>query len=421
MRTLLCIGVVLVSSITASAKTPSGIRITVTNPRDVAAANSPVVLNVRELQEAQPAFDPAAQRAVLHVHEESGQWTPVPMQLDDLDGDGKLDEAALVLDLAPRQSRELVLTYGTEQQLAAVEVAFPNRAHARFEQKYEGIGWESDRVAWRLYFDPRNAVDLFGKRQHALALEYFAMPTVDYHTESPIGRDIYKNGDAVGIGSIAAWVEDKPLKVGEVASRQWKIRADGPVRAVVDLIYAGWSVGGRKVDLTSRLTIWAGHHGFWHHVSARGADGVKLITALPAKPGVASALQERPAGCYLTTWGHQVLGVGATATASLPDQNLGLALVFPGAPLERIAGPKDPNNHVAIVPVAADSDNLQGGYYVVAAWDQESPDGDAVPGIKPDHQLPAAVQSMQAWQRYLDNLCDQLASPIQVKIIIARD
>jgi len=35
---------------------------------------------------------------------------------------------------------------------------------------YEGPGWESDRVAYRLYLDGRNAIDIFGKRSPDLVL-----------------------------------------------------------------------------------------------------------------------------------------------------------------------------------------------------------------------------------------------------------
>jgi len=40
--------------------------------------------------------------------------------------------------------------------------------NALFSRKIEGLGWESDRVAFRIYFDPRNAIDIYGKRQSTL-------------------------------------------------------------------------------------------------------------------------------------------------------------------------------------------------------------------------------------------------------------
>jgi len=36
--------------------------------------------------------------------------------------------------------------------------------------KYEGPGWESDKVGYRLYIDWRNRIDIFGKQTNDLVL-----------------------------------------------------------------------------------------------------------------------------------------------------------------------------------------------------------------------------------------------------------
>ena len=155
----------------------------------------------------------------------------------------------------------------------ALRSSYPKRTHAKFTTRYEGMGWESDITAWRLYFDKRNAIDLYGKRRPGLYLELFGSPEYDYHEESPFGRDIYKIGNALGIGSVGALVDGKVLKVSEVGDRSWRIVADGPVRSIVELIYKGWKVGDRRSTCES-LTVWAGGHGFEHRISATNADGM---------------------------------------------------------------------------------------------------------------------------------------------------
>jgi len=257
-----CCGVCL-----TSAHAASGIKVVkliITNSQGIASVDEPIVVPVDALRKVVPDFDGKAflvttsDTATLEDDARAVRFRPVPAQADDLDADGKVDEIAFVMNFVSRERRVVTIAYGSESVIAPLRVSFPKRAHAAFSQKYEGMGWESDRVAWRLYFDGRNAIDLFGKRQPALALDYFAQPGVDYHQESPFGRDIYKNGDALGIGSIGAWVDGRAVKVADVAGRKWKVVADGAVRAIVDLDYKGWKVGGKTVDLTSRLTIWAG-------------------------------------------------------------------------------------------------------------------------------------------------------------------
>src|SRR5439155_19885304 len=212
---------------------------------------------------------------------------------------------------------------------------YPKRTAAKFTMKFDGLGWESEATAWRIYFDKRNAIDVWGKRRPGLYLEMFGAPEYVYHWESPFGRDIYRIGDAIGIGAVVALVDGKAVRVSDVAERKWKIISAGPVRVIVELTYKGCKVAGREVNLTSRMTQWAGERGFDHHVTAEGADGVTLVTGIVRQPD----LQEKvltPTGAQPVVvragWGDQVEEEGppATATHMLPDQNLGLAIIAHG-------------------------------------------------------------------------------------------
>src|SRR3989440_1776221 len=316
------------------------LKLAVSNPTDETRARENVVVGVAELKRVAPDFRAGdcvvttSDAGVLEEDARTLQTTELPSQADDLDGDGKYDEIAFQIDLKPGQTRVVSVAYGDAATMQRLRGDYPARTHARFAQKFEGMGWESETTAWRIYFDSRNAIDLYGKRRPGLYLELFGTPEYDYHEESPFGRDIYKIGDAIGIGSVGAIVDGQLVKVSDVAERGWRVVADGPVRSVVELTYKGWKVGGRAVDLTSRITQWAGERGFEHSVTAKNAEGLTIVTGLPRKPD----LYELPADpsavravAWEATWGHQVLTTGATATESLPDQNLGLAVIAFGA------------------------------------------------------------------------------------------
>lgn len=418
----------LTCSLTAALGQPNGlkqIRVTLKNPTSIARPNAPVVIPVADLAKAAPDFKPSSfiittsDASTLDEDSHTAVSRPLPCQADDLDGDGRPDEIAFEIDLPPLASRVVTISYGSENVVSPLRVEFPKRAHASFQKKYEGMGWESDRVAWRMYFDARNAFDMYGKRQHVLALDYFAQPNVDYHAESPIGRDTFKIGDALGIGSAGAYVDGKAVKISDVADRKWKVVSDGPVRAIFDLIYTGWNVAGRKVGITSRVTVWAGQHWFDHAVTARNADGVTLITGLPRKPGVAfssKAASSADPAHFITTWGHQALRPGATATEALPDQILGLGvIVLDGASASTNELP-DVADHVVRVPVSTKDGLLTGVWRVVSAWDQEQPDGDSVLGLDPAVTLPRALGSEDAWKRYVGGLATRYANPVSVRI-----
>jgi len=80
-------------------------------------------------------------------------------------------------------------------------------------------------------------------------------------------------------------VDGKLVKV-PTYERKWRIISAGPVRVVVELAYKGWKVGGREVDLASRMTQWAGEHGFENRIAAEGGDGLTLVTGIVRQPGL---------------------------------------------------------------------------------------------------------------------------------------
>ncbi len=47
--------------------------------------------------------------------------------------------------------------------------------------------WESDRIAYRLYWNDDTAIDVFAKRKPALSLRDYARPEVNYTTSNRSG------------------------------------------------------------------------------------------------------------------------------------------------------------------------------------------------------------------------------------------
>ena len=381
------------------------VRLTVSNQAPV-DTEANVSLNLAELRRIAPDFKAESARVKAFAADRASSDTlEIPSQLDDFDGDGVADELAFQIAILSKQSRIVSITYGDD----GIRNSYPKRAYAKFAQKYEGMGWESERTAWRIYFDERNAIDLFGKRRPGLLLDHFGAPGVDYHAESPDGRDIYRIGAALGIGAVGAWVNGKVVKVAEVTERKQRVIGAGPVRAIVELSYRGWKVAGSSVDLTSRITQWAGERGFEHRVFLQPGNGAVLVAGLPRQPGLVELLTPptRSGEVYsLGTWGHQVLGPGARTVDSLPDQNLGLALLVPRASAkDTIAG--DPANYLIRIPLQ----NGSGRWYVTAAWDQEEKAADSQSTAF--RNLP--VISQENFTTYLKEERTRLAHPIQIK------
>jgi unsaturated chondroitin disaccharide hydrolase len=355
------------------------LKIAVTNTTDEPRPAEDIVVSVAELKRIAPDFKAGdaivttSDAATLEEDARTLQTIELPSQADDLDGDNKYDELSFQIGLKPRQTRIVTIAYGETATIQRLRSDYPKRTAAKFTMKFDGLGWESEAMAWRIYFDKRNAIDVWGKRRPGLYLEMFGAPEYVYHWESPLGRDIYRIGDAIGIGAVAALVDGKAIRVSDVAERKWRIVSAGPVRTIVELTYKGWKVAGREVNLTSRMTQWAGERGFNHRVTAEGADGLTLVTGIVRQPDLEeksfSPNEDEPTFTR-AWWGHQVEEEGppATATHMLPNQNLGLAIIAMGKESKSIAD--DPLNLL----VQPQFENGKAEWYVTAVWDQEDTD-----------------------------------------------
>jgi unsaturated chondroitin disaccharide hydrolase len=432
LRVFLLIALTLFAMPTKSQAAPriKVIKLAVTNITGQPREQENIVVSVADIKRIAPDFKPGtvivttSGAATLEEDARALETVELPSQADDLDGDGKYDEVAFQIALGPNQTRIVTIAYGDSATMQRLRSAYVKRAHARFATKYEGMGWESELAAWRLYLDQRNAIDLYGKRRAGLYLDMFGSPEYDYHEESPYGRDIYKIGEALGIGAVGAVVEGKVIKVADVAERRWRVISDGPVRAIAELEYKGWKVGGRSVDLASRMTQWAGERGFIHQITVKNAEGITLVTGLPRKPGMAETGAEQSPdkqARVLVTWGHQVLKTGAQATESLPDQNLGLALVVPQASSESNRLADDEANHLAPV-------TLKDGaawWYVAAAWDQEgsetmkvSADSAAQRNQSGTFGFPSeAIATREGFSDFVKGLSARLTQPAKVQLL----
>jgi unsaturated chondroitin disaccharide hydrolase len=424
MKTLFCLTLLAALSAAPRIKT---IKLAVTNPSSENRTAEDITVSVADLLRIAPDFKAGAvvvttsDAATLEQDARTLQTIELPSQADDLDGDGKYDEIAFQIDLKPKQTRIVTLAYGDAATIARIRGAYPKRTDARFATRYEGPGWESELTAWRIYFDKRNAIDLYGKRRPGLYLEMFGSPEYVYHLESPFGRDIYDIGSAIGAGSVAALVDGKIVRVSDVGERSWRVVSAGPIRSIVEINYKGWKVGAGTVDLVSRFTQWAGEHGFEHRITLANAAGLTLVTGLPRKDGVPVVA---PAGAdgsmrVLATWGHQVVMPGAKAMhTDVPDQDLGVAVLVP-SDTARDAAPDAANHLVGVEPR-----NGSAHWYVAAIWDQEGSENFTVSGLDAQHLnqagslAPAAAKpTRDSFAAYLRYTSRRLAHPATAEIL----
>src|ERR1019366_9308539 len=391
-------------------------QLSIANPSPVARTEN-VVLPVAQLKRIDPGFNPA--NAIVVATNAASfaddarllQAAELPSQSDDLDGDGKLDELVFQIDLGPSQTRIVTIAYGDQAAIQRLRGSYPARTAMKFATRYEGLGWESQDIAWRIYFDKRNAIDIYGKRRPGLYLDLFAAPEYVYHLESPMGRDTFKVDPTLGVGSVAAIVNGKAAPVAEVAERKWRVLASGPVRSIGEYEFQGWKIGGKTIDMVSRFTQWAGEHGFHHRVTLIGnpsdSAGLQLAAALPKKPGIEPLTTSLGRNMLaVVTWGHQVVVPGTKAgTTELPNEDLGLALL--GREDQLATQQQDAANY--LFPLLLTNNSAE--WYTAAMWDQENTEaltGSVVPNV------PRATRERFAKLVYETSV--RLADPAQISV-----
>jgi hypothetical protein len=259
--------------------------------------------------------------------------------------------------LGLRESKQVFLYY--EPGDVSRPLDYIPQTHAFLSQRYEGPGWESNLIAYRLYLDARNAVDVFGKVEPMLSLTTFATPGHDYHALSDAGTDVLHIGEALGVGGLALWRNGELLKPQECV-RSARIVARGPVRAIVEVTYRRWAAGfaGREADVTARFTIWANHRWTEQRMVVEGLRDFRAATGLP-KTELAGGRELRPlrGRGYLGTWGAQ---------SDLSD-NLGLGIVYRTSDLAGAA--EDDFNHLVLFKGVGTEPIV---WWLVAAWEKET-------------------------------------------------
>ncbi len=415
------LGILLMMSCQKSEKIPAdlarlyplSINIKVENPMDVQRKDVLAELAIPDLRAKYSDFNPNAFVAFSDGME-------LPVQAIDLNGDGEPDEIGILMDMAPSQTKSVDVRYArtgdltreyTKRTQAELSVKVggkwkgrkyvggqfenvkflrvpPEHTDHSFYIRYEGPGWESDKVGYRFYLDWRNAIDIFGKKTHEMVLQNVGQDGFDsYHEMSDWGADIFKVGNSLGVGSIAMWENGKLTMVAETDSLTSQITDNGPVYSRIRTNYFGWKTDKGKYDLTSDLSISAGKRLTCNTLTISG-NPENLATGLVKHENTQYLQSNSDNGSnwqYIALWGKQ----------SLMEDSLGIAVLYKKEDL--IGLQEDDTNYIVVLKPSAG----KLVYGLLAAWEKE----------------PEGIRTMGAFREYLDGLVKKLDRPVRVSIL----
>lgn len=268
---------------------------------------------------------------------------------------------------------------GTFKNVQKLKLA-PEHTDHSFDIRYEGPGWESNKIGYRLYLDWRNAIDIFGKKTTAIILPQVGQDGFDsYHEMQDWGSDILKAGKGIGIGSIDRYVNQERLHFYEVDSTVATVAtvANGPKKAVVKVQYYGWKTAADKIDFTSELTIQPNQRYTQHTIHpSKAIQGICTGIVKQKNTEVLKKQSQNKKWAYLATYGIQSL---------VPDQ-LGMAIFYQTNSVEKEVDAEF--DHLLLFkPTTKEVD-----FYFLGAWEQE----------------PNGIKSKEAFVTYLEERLKEL-------------
>ena len=384
MRPLLLAALAALSASGAHAQ-PS-VTVTVENPADVARPDEVVEIPWGDLTASLPGLSADAVRAV------DAAGAELVSQPLDLDGDGEPEHLLVLTDLWPGEARAFRV------EAAAPAQSYAARVHVLHDDYRDDMAWESDRVAWRTYgkglweadeFEPlvSSGVDVWLKRTHDLVTEAWYEKGHDaYHVDTGEGADFYSVGTTLGAGGTGVWSDGQLVRSENFDD--WRILADGPIRAVFEMDYDPVDAAGRSVAESKRVTIDAGRHLFRQDVTYRAEGPVQAVVGLVDRPeGVVSSSRRGPGWTWFAMWGPVERKNGGHG-------DLGTAVIVPTARVDAIR--HEGRHDLAVVPATPGEPVVS---YAGAGW---TASGD--------------VGSVEAWWALLDAEAARLATPVVVTV-----
>lgn len=319
----------------------------------------------------------------------------IPSQIDDIDGDLKADELSFVANIPAGKCEcfDIVLSDETGQNdyemrtnayIKANDIkgkhpkllsaTFPGNADIldMYNSIYgHGAVFENEYMAYRIYMDHRQSIDLYGKTSPRLEMEVTGFYTTDEQLAQGYGCDILWAGQSVGAGSFRGYRDGRPCYIDTVAWRRQTVIADGPVRSIVEVSDKHWMYKGRAVDMTQRYTLYAGRRDVSVEIRIEGVSADETYCTGIQK------LEEKPEGFIRDnglcgSWGFNV------PEKSVPEHREGVGLGLYVHPSNRRAMKEDEFNYLTLLrtdgkgriryAIATCAEREKGGFKNAGEW-----------------------------------------------------
>ena len=396
----------LVLCASASASAQKTFDVTVTNDYPKAKSSAPVVLRLDKY-----GFDVKSALVKTDGRE-------IPCQLDDIDQDGRFDELCFITDVAGNVSKKFTVTLYDEgeprnyqpqvyvemllsnkkvkqsnkQDLYISQLTVDNGTNPYWTLHHHGAAFENDMVAYRIYFDHRQTVDIYGKYERRLELKETQFYPDEQQKAARYGDDVLWVGSTLGLGTLRGWDGGKPTMLSDVDKRSQRIISRGPIRTIVEVKDKGWTPqpGDKPIDMTALYTLYAGRRECSVDVKfSKPAAGYLLSTGfINVKNSTEYSDKKGLRGCWGTDW-----PVSAKDSVGHKRETVGLGICVPE---EYIVSEEPANKDNYAYVIKTDTDELH--YKITFCSDNET----------------FGYHSDEEWYSFLKEWKEDLAHPLRI-------
>ena len=434
IRNLFTIGLMIVA-MGLNAKSLQ-LHVTVTNLWNRVKRHEPVVIKLSEV----PGLDFDVYDASVYKGHHKGDIDPVVVpesvsQLDDLDGDQRADELVFLVDvdsgatasftieldgdrsvnrigempyLCPRWVyADMMLEDKKDKHPLITALEAPGDSYLYNDLYHHGAAFENELCGFRVYFDERQNIDIYGKKARQLELEKTNFYTTPEQMKQGYGNDVLWAGNSIGCGSFKGWDGKAPTNIAPVKTRGQRIVASGPLRTIVEVKDIGWNglnmrqyyilyAFRRECEVRIEFDRPLGDETF--------ATGVQKIGEHPA-----GFMHKEGAGIVWASWGSDYPEMGKKE--QFPPEAVGLAVYVPK---QYIKSTSESDLNYLMVLGAKGKTSLH--YYVAFCADKE-----LVMNMEPSSRYatlddPEGYHDGPSWFAAMAGWKENLEHPVSLKI-----
>ena len=343
-------------------------------------------------------------------------------QLDDLDGDGTYDELCFITSLKKKEEKTFVVSLSKEgapkeypakvyaerlisnkkvkssnkHDLYISSLTVDNGTNPYWMLHHHGPAFENEMVAYRIYFDHRQTVDIYGKYKQGLELKHTQFYPDKEQKAQGYGDDVLWVGQTFGLGTLRGWDGNAPQMLTDVEHRTLNLVARGPLRTIVEVIDDGWKAPcpttKERISMNTRYTLYAGKRDCEVSISFnKPVPSHNFATGIiNVKNSVEHSNGKGLRGCWGTDW-----PVSEKDSAGHKRETVGLGIYIPQKNVvKELTANKD--NY----PFVVGNINRQFTYHITFCSDNET----------------WGFHSAKEWFAYLDGWKKELESPVTVSI-----